>query len=254
MALRSQEQHHHEPGVLQVGRGELLAVRIGQAKVRWRACPRSSRPRWHAARRDERQRTTASSPIVSPRSSFDHYLVSRVLYLLEFSVRDRPPVGASAGFPVLSLRFLPRRVPTANYTVRAIAGSFRRRGPDVRGFWTAWQGGSPRVLFARCGFVDHYALESRPTTCEPSPGWTSLCLARPEPRHGPNHPPPVHPTSAAASAAFGLFTIAGTKASGRVLGANDTIRVGVAGIHGRGQSHIDEFAKQLKDRTCRSPI
>jgi predicted dehydrogenase len=53
--------------------------------------------------------------------------------------------------------------------------------------------------------------------------------------------------SAAASTAFGLFTIAGTKASGRVLGANDAIRVGVAGIHGRGQSHIAAFAHQLKD-------
>jgi predicted dehydrogenase len=46
------------------------------------------------------------------------------------------------------------------------------------------------------------------------------------------------------SAAAGLaatFTIAGTKASGRVLGANDTVRVGVAGIHGRGSSHISEL-------------
>ena len=39
------------------------------------------------------------------------------------------------------------------------------------------------------------------------------------------------------------FTIAGTKSSGRVLGANDTIRVGVAGIHGRGESHLSEFAR-----------
>ena len=38
------------------------------------------------------------------------------------------------------------------------------------------------------------------------------------------------------------FTIAGTKASGLVLGANDTVRVGVAGIHGRGNSHIGAFA------------
>src|SRR5262245_56404898 len=38
------------------------------------------------------------------------------------------------------------------------------------------------------------------------------------------------------------FTIAGTKSSGRVLGANDTIRVGVAGINGRGGLHIGEFA------------
>ncbi len=55
-------------------------------------------------------------------------------------------------------------------------------------------------------------------------------------------------SSAAASTAFGLFTIAGTKSSGRVLGANDMIRVGVAGIHGRGQSHIDGFGKELKDQ------
>lgn len=49
-------------------------------------------------------------------------------------------------------------------------------------------------------------------------------------------------SAVAASAAFPLFTIAGTKASGRVLGANDTIRIGVAGIHGRGGSHIDGFS------------
>ncbi len=55
-------------------------------------------------------------------------------------------------------------------------------------------------------------------------------------------------TSVAASTAFGLFTVAGTKASGRVLGANDTIRVGVAGIRGRGRSHIDAFSRDLKDQ------
>ena len=46
------------------------------------------------------------------------------------------------------------------------------------------------------------------------------------------------------TAAVGLgatFTIAGTKASGRIIGANDTVRVGVAGIHGRGGSHIDGY-------------
>jgi predicted dehydrogenase len=37
------------------------------------------------------------------------------------------------------------------------------------------------------------------------------------------------------------ITIAGTKSSGRVLGANDTIRVGVAGLNGRGGSHVNEF-------------
>ena len=47
--------------------------------------------------------------------------------------------------------------------------------------------------------------------------------------------------AAAASAVFPLFTIAGTKASGKVLGANDVIRVGVAGIHGQGKSHIEQY-------------
>jgi predicted dehydrogenase len=46
---------------------------------------------------------------------------------------------------------------------------------------------------------------------------------------------------AAAAAAFPLVTIAGTKSSGRVIGANDTIRVAVAGIHGRGNDHIKEL-------------
>lgn len=43
--------------------------------------------------------------------------------------------------------------------------------------------------------------------------------------------------AAAAGAACSAVTIAGTKASGRVLGANDTVRVGVIGLHGRGQLH-----------------
>src|SRR5437870_1759955 len=42
-------------------------------------------------------------------------------------------------------------------------------------------------------------------------------------------------------AAAATITIAGTKASGRVLGANDIIRIGVAGINGRGTAHIDGF-------------
>lgn len=37
-------------------------------------------------------------------------------------------------------------------------------------------------------------------------------------------------------------TIAGTKSSGRVLGANDTIRVAVAGINGQGGGHIGTYA------------
>src|SRR5437763_16997304 len=46
---------------------------------------------------------------------------------------------------------------------------------------------------------------------------------------------------AAAGSAFPVVTVAGTKASGRVLGANDVIRVGVAGIHGQGNAHIDQY-------------
>jgi predicted dehydrogenase len=37
------------------------------------------------------------------------------------------------------------------------------------------------------------------------------------------------------------FAIGGTKSSGRVVGANDTIRLAVAGLNGRGGSHIGEF-------------
>lgn len=45
--------------------------------------------------------------------------------------------------------------------------------------------------------------------------------------------------AAAASTVFPLFTISGTKAAGRVIGANDRIRAAIAGINGRGVSHID---------------
>jgi predicted dehydrogenase len=37
------------------------------------------------------------------------------------------------------------------------------------------------------------------------------------------------------------ITIAGTKCTGRVLGANDAIRVGVCGIHGQGKAHIEQY-------------
>ncbi|MDR0869713.1 MAG: Gfo/Idh/MocA family oxidoreductase [Planctomycetaceae bacterium] len=40
------------------------------------------------------------------------------------------------------------------------------------------------------------------------------------------------------------FVISGTQASGQVLGANDRVQIGVVGINGRGQSHIQEFGKQ----------
>jgi len=52
--------------------------------------------------------------------------------------------------------------------------------------------------------------------------------------------------AAAASAAFPLFTIAGTKASGKVIGANDTVRIGVAGTGGRGGTHMSEWTSQEK--------
>jgi predicted dehydrogenase len=48
---------------------------------------------------------------------------------------------------------------------------------------------------------------------------------------------------AAATGLAATFTIAGTKSSGKILGANDAIRVGVAGIRGRGGDHISEFLK-----------
>ena len=39
-------------------------------------------------------------------------------------------------------------------------------------------------------------------------------------------------------AAAATVTLAGTKSSGKVLGANDTIRIAVAGLNGRGGSHV----------------
>jgi predicted dehydrogenase len=39
------------------------------------------------------------------------------------------------------------------------------------------------------------------------------------------------------------FAISGTKSSGRVIGANETVRIAVAGLNGRGGSHVGEFAK-----------
>ncbi len=47
---------------------------------------------------------------------------------------------------------------------------------------------------------------------------------------------------AAATAGIGTaFAISGTKASGQVLGANDRVRVAVAGINGRGRSFLAGF-------------
>ncbi|MBN2327811.1 MAG: Gfo/Idh/MocA family oxidoreductase, partial [Candidatus Omnitrophica bacterium] len=52
--------------------------------------------------------------------------------------------------------------------------------------------------------------------------------------------------SSLGAAAGAAFTLSGTRASGQVLGANDTIRIAVTGIHGRGGSHIGEFQKMDK--------
>ena len=49
-------------------------------------------------------------------------------------------------------------------------------------------------------------------------------------------------TSAAVAGSSVLFI--GAKASGRVLGANDKIRVAVIGVNGRGVSHIDGYLEQ----------
>lgn len=44
------------------------------------------------------------------------------------------------------------------------------------------------------------------------------------------------------SAAFGAaFTISGTKSSGRVIGANDRVRVACAGLNGRGSAHVGAY-------------
>ena len=50
-------------------------------------------------------------------------------------------------------------------------------------------------------------------------------------------------SAAAASTVFPLITIAGTKASGRVIGANDRVRVAVAGLGTRGKTHLESYTK-----------
>jgi predicted dehydrogenase len=49
-------------------------------------------------------------------------------------------------------------------------------------------------------------------------------------------------TSSAVAGA--TFVISGTKASGRVIGANDRLRIGIAGLNGRGNSHMDGWLGQ----------
>src|SRR5215831_17192816 len=48
--------------------------------------------------------------------------------------------------------------------------------------------------------------------------------------------------SLAAAGVGAGFAIGGTKSSGRVLGANDAVRVAVAGLNGRGSAHVGAFA------------
>lgn len=43
-------------------------------------------------------------------------------------------------------------------------------------------------------------------------------------------------------AAMATITVAGTKSSGQVQGANETIRVAVAGLNGRGSAHVGAYA------------
>ena len=61
--------------------------------------------------------------------------------------------------------------------------------------------------------------------------------------------------SLAAAGVGAGFAISGTKSSGRVIGANDTVRVAVAGLNGRGGSHVGEFVQDAGRRDhlpCRS--
>ena len=48
----------------------------------------------------------------------------------------------------------------------------------------------------------------------------------------------------ATSAAGASFLIMGTRASGNAIGANDRLRIAVAGLNGRGQSHVHGWSEQ----------
>lgn len=47
-----------------------------------------------------------------------------------------------------------------------------------------------------------------------------------------------------AAVAGSSLLITGTRASGKIIGANDRLRIAVAGLNGRGKSHIDGWLKQ----------
>jgi len=51
---------------------------------------------------------------------------------------------------------------------------------------------------------------------------------------------------AAAGGIAATFIISGTRASGRVIGANDRVRIAIAGINGRGQAHLQAYG-EMKD-------
>jgi predicted dehydrogenase len=57
----------------------------------------------------------------------------------------------------------------------------------------------------------------------------------------PHHRRDFLKRAAATAGVATTFAIAGTNASGRVLGANDRVRIAIAGINGRGQTHITGF-------------
>ena len=54
--------------------------------------------------------------------------------------------------------------------------------------------------------------------------------------------------SLAAAGVGAGFAIGGTKSSGRVIGANDTVRLAVAGLNGRGGAHVGEFRQDAGRR------
>ena len=49
-----------------------------------------------------------------------------------------------------------------------------------------------------------------------------------------------------AGSAFATFVISGTKTSGRVLGANDRVRIAVAGINGQGRWRLNSMDRRLQ--------
>lgn len=51
-------------------------------------------------------------------------------------------------------------------------------------------------------------------------------------------------TTSSAAVAGGSLLLTGTRASGKVLGANERLRIAVAGLNGRGRSHIDGWLGQ----------